>query len=110
VTIGEFRAVPETRKILHAAVAEVAAVGNASGAALDADVVAKTITFIDAGAPGMKPSMQRDVESGKLSELESMVGIVVRLGELHSVPTPVMGMAYAFLKPREIIAQQTNKV
>jgi 2-dehydropantoate 2-reductase len=109
VTLGEYRGVPEARKILLAAVSEVTAVGRAGGVALDADVVEKTMAFIDAGAPGIKPSIQRDVEGGKLSELESMIGSVVRLGELQKVPTPVMEMAYAMLKPRELLAQQAAK-
>jgi len=49
--------------------------------------------------------MQRDVESGKPSELESMIGAVVRLGAEHNVPTPAMKFAYAMLKPGELKAR-----
>ncbi len=105
---AEYRGVPEARALLKAAVAEVAAVGRSRGVALDTDVVEKTMAFIDAGATGMKPSMQRDVESGKRSELESMIGVVVRMGELQNVPVPVMGFAYAILKPRELLAQKAS--
>ena len=104
VTLDEYRSIPETRKFLESAVREVSSVGQAAGVALDPDVVEKTLEFIDVRGPGMKPSMQRDVETGKPSELESMIGIVVRLGELHKVSTPVMGMVYAMLKPRELLA------
>jgi ketopantoate reductase len=34
-----------------------------------------------------------------MNELESMVGVIVGLGENHGVPTPVMAFAYAMLKP-----------
>ena len=54
---------------------------------------------IDDAAPGLKPSLQRDVEAGRRSELESMIGIVVRMGRPRGVPTPVMDLAYALLKP-----------
>jgi 2-dehydropantoate 2-reductase len=91
--------VPETRVVLTEAITEVAAVARAKGVSLDADVVDKTLAFIDGSAPSIKPSMQRDVEAGRVSELESMLGIVVRLGEELSVPTPVMRVAYALLKP-----------
>lgn len=101
VSIDEYRAVPETRAALFAALREVAAVGRAAGAALDADVVERTAEFIDAAAPGLKPSLQRDVEAGRRSELESMIGIVVRMGRPRGVPTPVMDLAYALLKPGE---------
>ena len=60
------------------------------------------LAFIDGSAPGIKPSMQRDVEAGRPSELESMLGIVVRLGAELDAPTPVMRTAYALLKPREL--------
>ncbi len=98
-TFGEYRAVPEARAVLTEALNEVAAVARAKGVTLDLDVVDKTLAFIDNSAPNIKPSMQRDVETGRGSELESMVGIVVRLGIELSVPTPVMRFAYAMLKP-----------
>jgi len=102
VTFGEYRAVPEARAVLTEALNEVAAVARAKGVALDADVVDKTLAFIDSSAPNIKPSMQRDVEAGRVSELESMVGIVVRWGAELGAPTPVMRFAYAVLKPREL--------
>jgi 2-dehydropantoate 2-reductase len=105
VTFGEYRAVPEARAVLTEALNEVAAVAVARGVTLDADVVAQTLAFIDSSAPNIKPSMQRDVEAGRVSELESLVGIVVRLGAELGVPTPVMRFAYAVLEPREQVAR-----
>jgi 2-dehydropantoate 2-reductase len=99
VAIGAYRDVPETRAVLGAALEEVAAVGRAAGVALDTDIVKKTMEFIGAAAPGLKPSLQRDVEAGRRSELESMIGVVVRLGKARGVPVPVLGLAYALLKP-----------
>ena len=106
VTFGEYRNVPEARATLTDAISEVAAVAQAGGVTLDKDVVEKTLAFIDSSDPGIKPSMQRDVESGKLSELESMIGVVVRMGAQFKVPTPVMRFAYAMLKPGNVKAQQ----
>jgi 2-dehydropantoate 2-reductase len=106
VTFGEYRGVPEARAVLGEAIGEVVAVAKAKGVSLDIDVVAKTLAFIDGSAPGIKPSMQRDVESGKRSELESMIGVVVNMGMQYKVPTPVMRFAYAMLKPGELKAQQ----
>jgi 2-dehydropantoate 2-reductase len=104
VAMGEYRHVPETREVLAGAMAEVAAVAQAGGVSLDAGIAAKTLSFIDAAAPDMRPSMQRDLEAGRTSELESLIGVVVRLGEEHGVPTPVMGLAYALLKPAHLKA------
>lgn len=104
VSMGEYRHVPEAREVLAQAMAEVAAVAQACGVALDADIVAKTLSFIDAAAPDMRPSMQRDLEAGRMSELESLIGVVVRLGRERGVPTPVMRLAYALLKPAHLKA------
>ena len=105
VTMGEYRGVREARAILAEAVNEVVTVAKAAGVTLDPDVVNTTLKFIDDSAPGIKPSMQRDIEAGRMSELESMIGIVVRLGAKYGVPTPVMRLAYAALKPGEIKAR-----
>jgi 2-dehydropantoate 2-reductase len=105
VSFGEYRHVLEARAVLTEAIREVAAVGQARGVNLDRDVVERTLEFIDSGAPGIKPSMQRDVEAGRPSELESLIGIVARLGKRNGVSTPVMGLAYAMLKPGDLKAQ-----
>ena len=105
VNFGEFRHVPEARVILTEAIGEVASVAQARGVRLDRDVVDKTLEFIDNSAPSIKPSMQRDVETGRPSELESLIGIVARLGKQNGVSTPVMRLAYAMLKPGDLKAQ-----
>ncbi len=105
-SIGEYRQVPETREVLTEALGEVAVVAQARGVKLEGDLVAKTLEFIDNSAPDMKTSMQRDVEAGRESELESMIGVVSRLGRESGVPTPVMGLAYAVLKPGNLKARR----
>ena len=90
--------------VLAEAMAEVVAVAKASGVSLDADIISKTLAFIDASAPDIRPSMQRDLEAGRMSELESLIGVVVRLGRERGVPTPVMRLAYALLKPAHLKA------
>ena len=104
-SIGECRQVPETRDVLTEALAEVAAVAQSRGVQLEEDVVAKTLEFIDDASPDMKTSMQRDVEAGRPSELESMIGVVPRLGRQTGVATPVMRLAYAVLKPGNLKVQ-----
>ncbi len=108
VPMGEYRDVPEARAVLVQALEEVAAVGRAKGVTLAPDVVAKTLAFIDNSSPGIKPSMQRDVETGRPTELESMIGVVVRFGEQLGVPAPLMSLAYAMLKPGELKATASH--
>jgi 2-dehydropantoate 2-reductase len=106
VTFGEFRAVPETRAVMKACMAETAAVARARGVALDADVIENTLAFIDKSDSGLKPSMQRDLEAGRITELESLIGIVARLGRESGVPAPAMEWAYAMLKPAFLKARE----
>jgi 2-dehydropantoate 2-reductase len=105
VSCGEYREVPEARAVLTEAIGEVVAVAQTQGVKLDGDLVTQTLAFIDNSPLNMKPSMQRDLEAGRPSELESMIGIVARLGQQNGVPTPVMRLAYAMLKPADLKAQ-----
>jgi 2-dehydropantoate 2-reductase len=105
VSCGEYRQVPEARAVLTEAIGEVAALAAAQGVELDPNLVAQTLEFIDNSPPEMRPSMQRDMEAGRPSELESMIGVVPRLGRQHRLPTPVMRLAYAMLKPADLKAQ-----
>lgn len=105
VTMGEYRDVPEARAVLTEAIREVVAVAQAKEVALAPDIVSSTLQFIDGSAANIKPSMQRDLEAGRMSELESLVGVVVRLGAKSGAATPVMNLAYAVLKPGEVKAR-----
>jgi 2-dehydropantoate 2-reductase len=104
--MGEFRHVPETRALMTALMREVEALARAQNIALDADVVEKSLAFVDAAAPNIKSSMQRDVESGRRTELESMIGVICRKGREWNVPTPVADFVYAALLPVELKARR----
>jgi len=108
LTIGQYRSVPETRAMMTGLMQEVEAVARAQGVNLEKDVVQKSLDFFDHAAPHIKPSMQLDVEAGRRSELESMVGVIGRKGRELSVPTPVADMVYASLLPVEMAAQTTS--
>jgi 2-dehydropantoate 2-reductase len=103
--IGEYRGVPATLELITRLLHEVEAVSRAEGVRLDPDVVDKTLAFIDANGPNIKPSMQRDVEAGRRTELESLVGVVGRKGKDRGVPTPVADALYALLLPVELKAR-----
>jgi 2-dehydropantoate 2-reductase len=107
LTIGEYREVPETRFMLRSLMREVEAVARSQGVDLDADVVDKSLAFIDAADPYIKASMQLDVEAGREFELESLVGIIGREGRLSSTPTPTADMVYAALLPANLKAQKS---
>jgi 2-dehydropantoate 2-reductase len=97
--IGGYRDVPEARALMIGLMREVEALARAQGIDLDADVIEKTLDFVDASAPHIKPSMQLDVEMGRRTELESMIGVIGRKGREFGVPTPTADFVYAALLP-----------
>jgi 2-dehydropantoate 2-reductase len=103
--LGGYRSIPETRSLLSKIMKEVQAVARAQSVQLNEDVVEKWLEFIDSSAPGIKPSMQLDIESGHRTELESMIGVVSRKGRELGVPTPAVDFVYASLLPIELKAQ-----
>lgn len=104
--IGDWRSVPETRTMITALMREVESLARAQGIPLDEDVVQKSLDFIDNSAPHIKASMQLDVERGRRTELESMIGVIGRKGREWNVPTPVADLIYASLLPVELSARK----
>lgn len=104
--VGDYRSVVETRALMTSLMREVETLARASGADLDRDVVDQALAIIDGAAPSMKTSMQRDVEAGRPSELESMIGVITRKGRELGVATPTADLVYAALLPLELKAQR----
>jgi 2-dehydropantoate 2-reductase len=99
--MGGYRSIPETRDLLTRIMHEVESVARAQGVNLDTDVIQNWLKFIDDAAPQIKPSMQVDVEAGRRTELDSMVGVIGRKGRELDVPTPAADFVYAALLPVE---------
>jgi 2-dehydropantoate 2-reductase len=97
--LGALRDDPDIRPVMIAAVREVFEVGKATGVALPADTVEKSLAFIGHAPPAMKASMALDLERGNRLELPWLNGKVVELGRELGVPTPTHAMLYAVLKP-----------
>jgi 2-dehydropantoate 2-reductase len=104
--IGEVRQCPPARQLLQQLMEEVAAVARALGIRLSEDIVTQTIGFVDSLPASGTASMQRDIADGKPSELEEIIGAVVRFGDQRGVPTPVMDCVYASLLPQELRARK----
>jgi 2-dehydropantoate 2-reductase len=101
VPAGEINGTPATRTLLAAAIGEVVAVARAEGVGLPSNAAASQIAFCDALAPHITASMQRDVLDGKPSELESIIGVMVRKGEQLGISVPSFRFFYAALLPQE---------
>lgn len=107
--VGDYRLVPETRALMTRLMREVEALARAGGVDLDHDVVDQALAVIDGAAASMKTSMQRDVEAGRPSELESMIGVITRKGRALGIATPTADLLYAALLPLELKAQRTGR-
>jgi len=99
--IGPIRSSPELRARLVAALQEVAAIARAHGKNLNAETISKTLALLDAQPAETTSSMQRDIMSGRPSELEAQTGAVVRFGQRTGIATPVHDSIYAELLPLE---------
>ncbi len=69
---------------------------------LDKNIVEQQIKFTDNLHVDATTSMQRDIASGKKSELEELIGITIQMGKEIGIPTPIHEFIYASLEPREI--------
>ena len=78
--------------------AEVVAVGRASGVALSDDLVDRQLAFVDGLPHAARSSMLNDLQKGNRLELPWLAGAVVRLGAEKGVETPVNRMIYGALK------------
>ena len=85
------------------------ALARAKGIRLPNDQVEKILALIDRSAPGIVPSMAKDILAGKPSELEAQTGAVVRLGRELGLPTPTHDFIYACLLPGELQARENSK-
>lgn len=103
--MGDYRSVPESRRLLSSIMQEVESLARAQGIGLDEDVMARSLEFIDNSGPHIKTSMQLDVETAHRTELESMVGVIGRKGRELGVPTPTADFVYAALLPVELKAR-----
>lgn len=83
---GQIAADPHWREQLERCVREACAVAKADGAQVDADVGIAAFRNLP---PGMRSSMQKDVEQGNPPELDAIAGPILRGGARYGVPVPV---------------------
>ena len=86
-SVGELRGDPKWRPRLESAIAEACEVAGADGVGLRAST---QWTIIDEMAAETTPSAARDVAAGRRSELDAIVGSVLRTAERLGVPCPAL--------------------
>jgi 2-dehydropantoate 2-reductase len=103
--VGVWRSLPETRQMWQQGMREVLAVAQARHIALAEEILQKAVAYVDTLPPHATASMQRDILNGRPSELDTLSGAVVRLGQEAEVPTPTHAFIYNTLKPLELKAR-----
>ncbi len=86
-SVGELRAEPDWNQRLRRAVAEACAVAEADGVQLRPGA---QWDIIEQMAGETTTSAARDVAAGRRSELDAIVGSVLRVAERHGIPTPTL--------------------
>lgn len=87
----------ECEQLVHAMMAEYAAVGRAEGARLAEDAADAALERLR-GFAGLS-SMLRDRMAGKRIEADALIGDVVRRAREHVVPAPITGTMHCLLAP-----------
>jgi 2-dehydropantoate 2-reductase len=85
LAIGGVRDDPTWRSLWESCVRETCAIAIAEGAQIDADAV---LARMSQAPPGMRSSMQKDVEAGRTPELDAIAGPILRGGVRHGIATP----------------------
>ena len=99
-TIGEVLDDDPMREQLTSLMKEVAALAGHSGVRLTGDVVEAGLKMAASFPPTTKTSMQLDFERGGRTELDVMLGYVVRTAREADIPAPVHDEVYAALSCR----------
>lgn len=96
----ELLAVPEARALVVAIMREVVAVARAQGIAVGESDVDQQLAWTEK-ASAVRTSMMVDRERGRSMETDALIGVIVRKGREHGVPTPFSGTLFALLKAME---------
>jgi 2-dehydropantoate 2-reductase len=99
--VGVLRSQTETRSLLEGAMREVFVVARARGVQVGEKAIEQALAGIDLSPEQATASMQRDIMAGRPSELESQIGVVVRLAHVAGVEAPLHTFLYASLLPQE---------
>ncbi len=100
-TLDQLATDRHTRRVILAMMRESRAVGEALGVRFSVD--AEERINMTAKAGNHRTSMLQDVESGRPTELDSLLGAVIELAQLVSIPTPSLNLIYDLTKFRSRI-------
>jgi len=100
-THGEMLASPYIKNMMLQTAEEIYVIAKAKGVNLPENSIEKQFEIIESLPYDTTASLQRDIMSGKHSELEAQNGAIVRMGKELGIPTPVNDFIYHCLLPQE---------
>jgi len=102
-TLGDIYGIPALKLVWSALCDEATAVAQADGYDVRATLDAMLARFagMASTAPGFTSSMNRDIRTGRRSELEWLTGKMIRLGAEKGVPVPEHAALYGLLTLKE---------
>jgi 2-dehydropantoate 2-reductase len=98
-TLEELAADPGTRGVIRSMMEEARAIGLALGVNFAVGIEERIDMASKVGAH--KTSMLQDVEAGRRTELDALLGATIELGSLTGVATPVLKLLYDIAKFRD---------
>ncbi|MCC8104398.1 MAG: hypothetical protein LIP11_19815 [Clostridiales bacterium] len=87
-TVGAVQREGKQREMFKAMICEIIALAEAMGIHFGQNLVAVNLKILSDLAPEATTSMQRDIMTGKASEIDGLIYEVVRLGKEYEVPMP----------------------
>jgi len=94
VSFGALLTDPDRKNTLISILEEILLVANAEGAEISHDVIDKTIHQLEKLPFETTSSMHSDFRAGRNTEIQTLTGIVIKLGKKHGIPTPTYEKVY----------------
>ncbi|HKY93750.1 MAG TPA: 2-dehydropantoate 2-reductase, partial [Kiloniellales bacterium] len=101
-TLEEIAKDPGTHRVIARMMAEAEAIGQALGISFGVDIETRIGWAADLGAH--RTSMLQDLELKRPMEIEALLGVVVELGDLTSVDSPLLDAILALVRQRARLA------
>jgi 2-dehydropantoate 2-reductase len=99
--VGVMRSLKETRDMMDASMDEVIRVARSLKINIGPEEKEQAWKWYEALHFGATSSTQRDIASGKPSEIDDLSGALVRLGRINNVDVPLHRFIYSSILPRE---------
>jgi 2-dehydropantoate 2-reductase len=97
-TLVDLASDPGTRRVIRTMMEEARAVGERLGVTFTVDAEERMDMAAKVGAH--RTSMLQDVEAGRPTELDALLGVVIELGRLAEIGTPSLQIVYDLCKFR----------